>query len=47
MTNIHVAGVAMTKFGPNPQATVKSLTSEAVAACLIDAGAAPNAVEAV
>ena len=46
MTTIHIAGVAMSKFGPNPGATVKSLTAEAVAACLADAGATPDAVQA-
>ena len=46
MTTIHIAGVAMTKFGPSPGATVKSLTAEAVAACLADAGATPGAVQA-
>jgi acetyl-CoA acetyltransferase len=46
MTTIHVAGVAMTKFGPHPGATVKSLTAEAVTACLADAGAVAGAVEA-
>jgi acetyl-CoA acyltransferase len=46
MTNLYVAGVAMTRFGPNLGATVKSLTAEAVAACLADAGATTGDVEA-
>ncbi|MBL8537944.1 MAG: thiolase family protein [Hyphomonadaceae bacterium] len=46
MTNIHVAGIAMTRFGPHPTGTIKSLTKEAVAACLEDAGATRGDVEA-
>lgn len=37
----------MTKFGPRPGDTVKSLTRESVADCLADAGASTTDVEAV
>lgn len=46
MSNVYVAGVAMTQFGTHPGASVKSLTAEAVADCLKDAGAAAGDVEA-
>lgn len=46
MTNVYVAGVSMTKFGPTPGSSVKSLTLEAVTACLRDAGAIAADVEA-
>lgn len=46
MTQLYLAGVAMTKFGPCVGSTVKSLTAEAVAACLQDAGAEPGQVQA-
>lgn len=46
MTTLYVAGVAMTKFGPIPGSSVRSLTAEAVAACLDDAGATAADVEA-
>ena len=46
MTTLYVAGVAMTKFGPIPGSSVRSLTAEAVAACLNDAGATAADVEA-
>lgn len=46
MTQLYVAGIAMTKFGPALGASVKSLTSEAVAACLQDAGAVAADVQA-
>jgi acetyl-CoA acyltransferase len=39
MASVYVAGVSMTKFGPNPGASIKTLTAEAVQACLDDAGA--------
>jgi acetyl-CoA acetyltransferase len=45
--NIHVAGVGMTRFGPHPGGTIKSLTREAVTACLTDAGATCDDVQAV
>ncbi|GMV48072.1 MAG: lipid-transfer protein [Pseudomonadota bacterium] len=46
MSNIYVAGVGMTRFGPQPQATIKSLTAQAVRECLVDAGAQPQQIEA-
>lgn len=46
MKNVYVAGIGMTRFGPHPNGTVKSLTREAVASCLEDAGAARGDVEA-
>ena len=46
MTTLYVAGVAMTKFGPMPGSSVRSLTAEAVEACLDDAGATAADVEA-
>ena len=46
MSNVYVAGVAMTQFGTHPGASVKSLTAEAVADCLKDAGATAGDVEA-
>lgn len=47
MSNIYIAGVAMTKLGNLPGATVKSLTSEVVSSVLEDAGATLDAVEMV
>ncbi len=38
MKDVYVVGVSMTKFGPLPEATVKSLTATAVAEVLDDAG---------
>lgn len=46
MDEVYVAGVAMTRFGPSPGSSVKSLTAEVVAACLADAGTTAAAVEA-
>jgi acetyl-CoA acyltransferase len=46
MNTIYVAGVGMTRFGPQPATTIKSLTAQAVADGLADAGAAPAQVEA-
>ncbi len=46
MAQLYLAGIGMTKFGPRPGSTVKSMTSEAVAACLEDAGARAGQVEA-
>ena len=46
MGKLYLAGVGMTKFGPDPAATVKSMTAEAVGACLQDAGADPGQVQA-
>ncbi|MCC7413939.1 MAG: thiolase family protein [Gammaproteobacteria bacterium] len=38
MTAVYVAGVAMTRFGRQPQRSVKDMTREAVTAALCDAG---------
>lgn len=46
MTSVFVAGIAMTRFGPHPSGTIKSLTAEAVGACLDDAGADRRDIEA-
>jgi acetyl-CoA acetyltransferase len=46
MGKLYLAGVAMTKFGPDADATVKSMTAQAVSACLLDAGAEPGQVQA-
>jgi acetyl-CoA acetyltransferase len=46
MSDIFVAGVGMTRFGPQPAATVKSLAGQAVRECLADAGALPSDIEA-
>ena len=46
MIPIYIAGVSMTKFGPQPQETVKSLTHESVRDCLSDAGADTGDVQA-
>jgi acetyl-CoA acyltransferase len=45
MSDVFIAGVGMTPFGPQPAATVKSLAAQAVHACLADAGAAPSQVQ--
>jgi acetyl-CoA acyltransferase len=42
---IYIVGVSMTKFGPRPQDSVKSLTQESVRDCLADAGATTDDVE--
>jgi acetyl-CoA acyltransferase len=46
MTNIFIAGISMTRFGPSPDATVKSLSREAVQGALADANATPADIEA-
>ena len=46
MRSIYIAGVSMTKLGPQPQESVKSLTHESVRDCLSDAGAVTGDVEA-
>lgn len=43
--DVFVAGVGMTPFGPQPAATIKSLTGAAVRECLADAGADTGLVE--
>ena len=45
MAEIFIAGAAMTAFGRNQDRTLRSLTEEAVAAALHDAGATPDVVE--
>lgn len=45
MTDVFVAGIGMTAFGPQPEASVKSLTRAAVLECLADAGADAGQVE--
>ncbi|MGC9538867.1 thiolase family protein [Streptomyces sp. UG1] len=47
MQNAYVAGAATTRFGKFPGATVRSLTEEAVAAALADAGMTARDIEAV
>ncbi len=44
-SEVYIAGVAMTRFGPLPDATVKSLTAEAVRFVLEDADCGAEAVE--
>lgn len=46
MTGVVVVGTGMTRFGKFPDATLKSMTAEAVGAALADAGAQPGAVQA-
>ena len=46
MQPIYLAGVSMTKFGPRPQDSVKSLTREALGDCLVDANASVVDIEA-
>jgi len=46
MSNIYIAGISMTKFGPRPDATIKSMCREAVAAALADANATTADIEA-
>ncbi|MBX9615987.1 MAG: thiolase family protein, partial [Caulobacteraceae bacterium] len=43
---VFIAGVAMTRFGKRPDASVKALTAEAVTAALTDAGAGVADIEA-
>jgi acetyl-CoA acyltransferase len=45
VTDIFIAGAAMTPFGRHEDRTLRSLTEEAVAAALQDAGATPDAVQ--
>ena len=45
VTQIFIAGAAMTEFGKHENRTLRSLTEEAVAAALHDAGAHPDAVD--
>jgi acetyl-CoA acyltransferase len=40
-----VAGIGMTAFGPQPGASIKSLTRAAVLECLADAGAETGQIE--
>ncbi len=47
MNEVFVAGIGMTSFGPQPEATVKSLTRAAVGDCLADAGAGTELIEQV
>lgn len=46
MGNIYIAGVSMTKFGPNYGKGIKELVQEAVAECLKDAGAERKDIQA-
>jgi len=46
MTNIYIAGISMTRFGPRPDATIKSMSQEAVSAALVDANATKADIEA-
>ncbi len=45
MDEIYVAGAGMTSFGKHADRTLRSLTEEAVAEALADAGAAPDAID--
>lgn len=45
MHEVYIAGTGMTAFGKFPQATARSLTTEAVTAALADAGMAPADVQ--
>src|SRR3954464_982095 len=45
MRDVFVAGVGMTVFGKHADRTLRSLTEEAVAEALADAGATPDAVD--
>ena len=45
VSDVFVAGIGMTAFGPQPGASIKSLTRAAVLECLSDAGAEPGQVE--
>jgi acetyl-CoA acetyltransferase len=44
VSDVFVAGIGMTAFGPQPGASIKSLTRTAVLECLADAGAEPGQV---
>jgi len=44
-SDVFVAGIGMTAFGPQPEASIKSLTRAAVLECLADAGAETSQVE--
>lgn len=46
MTVLYIIGVGMTKFGPRPEDSIKTLTQEAVRDCLADAQVAPSALQA-
>ncbi len=46
MTALFIAGIAMTAMGKRPEASVKSLTAEAVRGALADAGIGPERIEA-
>jgi len=46
MSDLHIAGIGMTKFGLYVERPVKAMVREAVAACLADADARPEDVEA-
>lgn len=46
MTSVHIAGIAMTRFGRHVDRNVKSLTEEAVLAALTDAGLEASDVDA-
>lgn len=45
MSDVFVAGIGMTAFGPQPGASIKSLTRAAVLECLADAGADASQAE--
>lgn len=45
MSEVFVAGVGMTAFGAQPDASIKSLTRAAVGECLADAGAVASQVD--
>lgn len=47
MTEVFIAGVSMTRFGPQPGESVKSLSAQSVRQCLDDAGAEARQVGAV
>lgn len=47
MTEIFIAGVSMTRFAPQPDESVKSLSAQSVRQCLVDAGAEATQVGAV
>ena len=47
MTEVFIAGVGMTRFGPQPTASVSSLSKQSIRQCLKDAGAEASQVGAV
>jgi acetyl-CoA acyltransferase len=47
MSEIFIAGVSMTRFGPQPRESITSLSAHALRDCLENAGAAVNQVGAV